>query len=242
MTRLFDDPVQILLIDDNPPRIEAPTEFRPESAPAPMPQSDERRQPTVTPVPSGEALVAPVQVPTVISEPSPTAQPTEGVGDAGPGRGGSIRDRLAVPVPDARLFAPVTAPMEDAPATVGPAASRSRLAERVRQYNDSLFGEVAAAERATDWTVKGEDGKRWGISPGKIHLGDITLPLPFGFSTPPGRRDDVNARIATWDAIEQQDARARVKDTFEDRVKEIRARKERERAEAKTRPITNENQ
>jgi hypothetical protein len=113
------------------------------------------------------------------------------------------------------------------------------MADRLRQFNDSIMAERLAAERSKDWTVTGEDGKRWGVSPGKLHLGDITLPLPLAFATPPGRRDEVNARTQSWSEIEAQATRAESKDNFRDRVKEIRKRKERERASvAANKPTT----
>ncbi|MGH7463344.1 MAG: hypothetical protein ACREMA_20235, partial [Longimicrobiales bacterium] len=72
---------------------------------------------------------------------------------------------------------------------------------------------------------------RWGVSPGKLHLGGITLPLPLAFNTPPGRRDEVNSQLRNWSEIQAQATRGEIKESFEDRVKEIRKRKDRERAE-----------
>lgn len=122
------------------------------------------------------------------------------------------------------------------PARVPSAALRpdaplnAQVAASVQAYRDSLVAEAQRRERATDWTVKDEDGGRWGVSPGRIHLGDVTLPLPFAFSPPPGRRDEINGRIRTWEETRIQTARAEVEDVTRDRVRATRARIDAERA------------
>jgi hypothetical protein len=210
----------ILTPDDNPPAIVEPpaiTIVEPK-----LPPREKRERPGI---PVAPPLVTP-------GPPNPNAVPTPPAATPGEpnaeGGGGSLVDRLAPPTADPRLFRP----MDPSGIVNGPEASRARLADRVRQFNDSIVAERLAAERATDWTVKGEDGKRWGVSPGKLHLGDITLPLPLAFATPPGRRDEMNARTQHWSEIEAQASRAESKDNFRDRVKEIRKRRDRERAEA----------
>ena len=110
------------------------------------------------------------------------------------------------------------------------AVVRERIASRLQEYNDSLAGEAAARTRATDWTVKDGEGGRWGVSPGKIHLGDVTLPLPFAFSPPPGRRDEIAGRVRTWHEINAQAARAEGEEIVRDRIRAIRERAEQERA------------
>jgi hypothetical protein len=107
---------------------------------------------------------------------------------------------------------------------------RSRVATTITAYNDSMAAAAGAAARATDWTVKDADGNRWGVSPGKFHLGGLTLPLPFQLSTPPGRRDEVAGRVATWNAIQQQSAYVEGREVVKDRVKAIEKRKAAERA------------
>ncbi len=194
--------------------------------------------PKVNPAPkAAPAAAAPVRalpsnptpglpVPTIATVPPP-AEPTGQTGAVGgTGTGGkSLTERLTPPA-DPVLFGRI----ETRPA-VGIDAVRERLAGSIQAFNDSVAAEVAAAERATDWTMKDKDGNRWGVSPGKLHLGKVTLPLPVAFQTPPGRRDEVNARLRSYNEIEQQSARAQIKDSFEERVKEIRKRKDRERAE-----------
>lgn len=106
---------------------------------------------------------------------------------------------------------------------------RLRLENLLGIYNDSLAALAAARTRATDWTVRDATGNRWGISPGKIHLGKITLPLPFGFSAPPGRREEVAAKVRSWYESQAQSSRVEAEQTFEERVKAIRERQKAQR-------------
>jgi hypothetical protein len=92
----------------------------------------------------------------------------------------------------------------------------------------------ASAAAARDWTVRDAEGNRWGISPQGIHLGKFTLPLSSDttrdlFQPPPDRRDGVNARLREWAEIQDQARRAETRAIFNERVKEIRERKEAER-------------
>lgn len=108
---------------------------------------------------------------------------------------------------------------------------RARIAARIGAYNDSIAADAAARAAALDWTTTDANGGRWGVSPGGIHLGGVTLPIPFSFSTPPGRRDEMADYMRTWNEISDQATRAANRDSFNDRVKAIRERKDQERAE-----------
>jgi hypothetical protein len=114
---------------------------------------------------------------------------------------------------------------------------RARVAASIGAYNDSIGEEAAAAARATDWTVTDADGGRWGVSPGKIHLGSVTLPLPFQLATPAGRREEVAGRLANWTAIQQQATIVEGREIVKDRIKAIEQRKAAERA-ARQNPVT----
>lgn len=133
-------------------------------------------------------------------------------------------DRLAVRVVDPRLWRPMILlprepTIEDVEARVGAA---------LELLSDSALAEAEAALRARDWTVKDANGGRWGISPGKLHLGKLTLPLPLFFgSVDP----DAEAASQQWYELDQQYDRARFLESFEDRVRAIRERRDRERAE-----------
>lgn len=133
-------------------------------------------------------------------------------------------DRLAVRVVDPRLWEPmILIPRSPTLADV-----EARIGAAVELLSDSALAEADAAIRATDWTVEGADGEKWGISPGKLHLGSITLPLPIWFPVDP----DALAAEAQWYELDQQLERTRILESFEERVRAIRERRERERAAA----------
>ena len=97
---------------------------------------------------------------------------------------------------------------------------------RIRALNDSIMAEMAAGERALDWTWTDEQGRRWGISPGKLHLGGIEIPMPF--STAPSREQRDLTR--EWAEIQAQAEQGAIDETFDDRVEAIRARRDAERS------------
>lgn len=105
---------------------------------------------------------------------------------------------------------------------------RARVYGSIQAYNDSVAAEAAAAARALDWTVRDKNGGRWGVSPTGIHLGTITLPLPAL-----GTSADQRAAMREWSEIQQQAGRAEVNETFDERVRAIRARREAARDSAR---------
>jgi hypothetical protein len=107
------------------------------------------------------------------------------------------------------------------------------LAGRLTAWRDSVEAALEAESALTDWTFKDKEGKRWGVSEGKLHLGDLTLPLPFSFGTTVGKRDEVAKRMWQWEEIQRQGARAAIEDSWKERSAAIRARRDKERAEAK---------
>lgn len=107
------------------------------------------------------------------------------------------------------------------------AAAAARLSGRLDAYNDSMALAAAAAARAVDWTTTDAEGRRWGVSPGQLHLGDITLPLPIQFQ----QSEEAAGRVRDWNEIQAQGSRVEGKETFEERVKAIRERKAKERRE-----------
>ncbi len=109
------------------------------------------------------------------------------------------------------------------------------MANRLKPLNDSSATEQLAAKRSKDWTITDQDGKRWGVSPGAIHLGSIALGLsratsgttpPDAIVAPPGRREEMNARRQIWNDIQLQSTRGEIKITLDDRVLQIRMRKD----------------
>jgi hypothetical protein len=135
----------------------------------------------------------------------------------------SAAERLAPRVIEPRIWRPmVLLPREPRLEDV-----EARLAEAMEMLSDSALADAARAARARDWTVEDADGGRWGISPGKLHLGSITLPLPIYFPMDMEQQ----ARDAYWAELETQLDRAEFMENFDARVRAIRERRERERAE-----------
>mgnify|MGYP001053951341 CR=1 FL=1 len=152
------------------------------------------------------------------------AAPAEATGTAPRDRVLSPAERLRPrDIGDRRLWAPLPWVLEAPPSPAE--AATEHLARRLGELNDSLALEADAARRAMDWTIKGKDGKRWGISPEGIHLGGITLPAPSLGPKSQRERD--------WEEAQEQADRARVRDRFDERAKELRDRKDRERQERK---------
>jgi hypothetical protein len=112
---------------------------------------------------------------------------------------------------------------------------RLLLAMRIEAMADSAATLEEAARRATDWTYTDSEGKRWGVSPGMVHLGDITIPMPFGFSAPPGSREAISGRIWEWDMINRGASRAANMATLKEADEAIRRRREAERKPDTTR-------
>ncbi|HKJ93712.1 MAG TPA: hypothetical protein VJ957_11105 [Longimicrobiales bacterium] len=179
-----------------------------------VPQAAPQRQP----IPKPEA------------QPRPQARPPQ---QAAPPRSAEGRpplspaERLRPTMGDARLWAPVQVPAagEEAPNIED---VKARIAARLQLLNDSALAAAEAAAKATDWTFTDKNGEKWGITPGKLHLGKITLPLPLALPPPTG---DAGKREADWAAIRDQAAREAARENFKDRVKAIRARKEKEHEE-----------
>jgi hypothetical protein len=162
----------------------------------------------------------------VLSAPATPAVPP-------PARTPTLGERLGrTPTADLELWRPVTPGTYERPLTEEEVL-RARLAARMNAYNDSVAAEAGARERSTDWTVADAEGGKWGVSPGKVHLGGITLPLPVAFSTPPGRREEVAAKTRSWSETRAQASRAEADDNFQERVKAIRERRQAQRDSAR---------
>ena len=156
---------------------------------------------------------------------------TPGVGDAPvvdlarPGI--TAAERLRPNLRDARLWAPLPShvPGVDVGAARG---ARDRWPAR-RAWYDSVATAAAADAAWTDWTFVDGDGRRWGISEGQLHLGGLTLPLPVFGAAPGAARE----RAWQWDEIARQGASVALQQTVRERMEAIRARRDRERAEAR---------
>lgn len=180
--------------------------------------------------PSPESEI-PGPVPPPVRPGSPTGQPAAGELDRTPGRSRSGRtaaEQLLPQMVDPRLWQGV-----DSELTQLTEEERAllRLHALFRTANDSAALAEEAARRATDWSTTDEEGNRWGVSPGQIHLGKFSLPLPFHFTPPPGRRDQAAQRAWEWEQLQQGAASGRAWENFNTRAREIRERRDRERAD-----------
>jgi len=106
------------------------------------------------------------------------------------------------------------------------------LAGRLEEWADSVALVVAAEYALTDWTKTDDQGRRWGVSPGQLHLGDITLPLPFYFSGSEISTERAEAARRAW---EDQDiangvAAQALRASWSERAEAIRRRQNRDRS------------
>ncbi len=154
-------------------------------------------------------------------------EPEEGGGEPEPERRRMTNaERLRPRVGDLRLWRPY--PDEPFPPHVADAYARADSAIRaaVRTWLDSLNLSEEERKRATDWTF-GEGDNKWGISEKGLHLGDITIPIPFGALF--GQSMSPNAQkarqmIREFNEIRQQDIDTDIRKQREEALKEMRRR------------------
>lgn len=175
--------------------------------------------PAEEPEPERPADVA--EVPAPAGPPGPD-RPAE----AEPEGGLTAAERLRPQAGDLRLWAPVDP--ERARLTEEQIMRLMLLAE-LQAMGDSMALAEELARQALDWTYTDAEGKKWGVSPGKLHLGDLTIPLPFAFSAPPGRAEQVRNRMWEWDAIERGASSGELLRTWRERDEQIRRRMEAQR-------------
>lgn len=176
--------------------------------------------------------IAPPETPAV--EPgAPDISDARGDGLVAPGP--TAAERLRPHLGDARIWAPLDPELNE---LTMEQRLELELAGDIADWQDSL-AVAAAAERAlTDWTKTDSQGRKWGISEGKLHLGDLTLPLPFSFGTAVGRRDEFRRAQWEWDEIQRGAATGLMRDSWKERAQAIRERRDKERAAAQAKPDT----
>lgn len=183
----------------------------PASETPPEPIEETERQPVPVPVrpPAGEAA----------EEAAPVEAPVEDQG------GRTAVERLQPRTRDGRLWAPLP---PEITALTPEQQIQNLLYARFFAMRDSLeaVGEVGPN---LDWTHTDGDGNKWGVSPGKLHLGPITIPMPFGFGAPTGASDDLLRRLEMEAEIRRAAGQAEVDQTAEERAEAIRRRREAER-------------
>jgi hypothetical protein len=195
---------------------------------------DNRR---VTSAPPAAPLVSPSEVPSALppEPPKSAAPPAPAEGGTGPVIGGGGPTRGVTPAfIDPRLWAPSEA------APVRPRTPTERLdsaiATRVHHLEDSL--RALGPQRADgDWSWTGKDGKKYGIDQKYIHLGNFSIPtallalLPLNVQGNPTTYENARRAGAMRAEIIEQAARYARDEEFNQAVKELRQRKQKERAD-----------
>lgn len=189
-------------------------------------------------------LVAPRSVPTGVPAAPAAPAPRADAGGSGPvvGTGGperGVRPTFADPrvwtVPSGAVVAPMT-PQRKAEAL------EQVLRERLGIHQDSLDAIAAAGpQRAPDdWTFR-KNGKTYGMDRQYIHLGSVSIPTALLGLLPlnqlgADQHDAVEKRaaLARYSEIQYESQRRLNEDEFRRAVQQIRERKEREHAAAKT--------
>lgn len=198
---------------------------------------DPEAAPVITPAPPIEEST-PVPVPVEETpEPAPTEEPTDDPGE--------VTDAPVADAEDPRTAAEIlridATDTEDRnlefwkpvdPSLVAMSDTDFMLlllAMDLERWNDSIATLVEAQRDASDWTFIDDEGRRWGIADGQLHLGSITLPLPFSFGSNPWMRDEAAQRRFEDEAIRRGIERQATLRTLEQRARIMRERIDRER-------------
>lgn len=162
----------------------------------------------------------------------PTGEPVPAPeGERVPAGGGLTNaERLRPRIGDRRLWSRV--PVDSLAPGLGGRYDRAEAALRrlVKAYLDSLRLSEEQRRRAREWLV-GEGDDKWGVTPEGLHLGDVTIPIPFGQLLSRGgetRREAERAR-ATWEMIQFQAGEIEAEEVREERLEAIRERTGRRR-------------
>lgn len=181
--------------------------------------------------PAAPEEVRPVEGPAVRTGAPQLGEPGTGLVAPGPTAAEQMRPNLQ----DRRIWAPLDPELVDlTPEQIEELQLRGRIAE----WQDSLSEAERAARAGTDWTHTDGQGRKWGVSEGKLHLGDVTLPLPFSFGIPVGRRDEIRRSQWEWDEIERGAATGSTRSSWKERAQAIRERRDREREAQRAKPDT----
>ncbi len=195
----------------------------------------DNRPVTDAPVVEVAPIIAPSTVPNTVPV-SPVA-PREPSGGAGPliGGGGPL-EGIQPSFTDQRLWVDHSAVVIAPVVPLSRADTlRQRLVERIVAVEDSLMSLFPeGARRPGDWTVN-LGGKKYGIDPGFIRLGNFRLPtavlamLPMNVQANPIAMERARRLDAMRSEIQLQAARSIRDDEFYAAVRALRERKERER-------------
>lgn len=183
--------------------------------------------PEPEPEPETERMPVPVQPAPRLLTPPAEARATERATprtDTEPAR--TAAERLQPSTNDARLWQPIP---DEIVALSPEQRAENLLYGRLQALNDSAAAAALRAARMTDWTYTDDEGNRWGVSPGKLHLGPVTLPLPFAFGLPAGASDDLLRGFAQDAEIRRAAGLLGVDESLEERNEAIRRRAEERR-------------
>ncbi|MDH3222701.1 MAG: hypothetical protein OEO23_03225 [Gemmatimonadota bacterium] len=145
-----------------------------------------------------------------------------------PERYRSTADRLRAGQGDPRLWGSLDPSVgEPTPEEV----ARLRMLTALESMNDSALAEFERQAQFTDWTYTDDDGNRWGVSPGRLHLGKVSIPMPFGFGPPPDYNGDQAARAFMLQDIDRAASTRAVREMWKERIEAMRERREQRRAQ-----------
>jgi len=159
------------------------------------------------------------------------APPDEGT----PGDEGlpSVAERLRTPTRgDARLWRPID---PDLTALTPDERALIAIYIELRNMADSVFAAEQRERQAREWVFTDDEGRRWGISPGTIYLGDDSVQVPLLDQLQFTRPRTVESMRRQWelDDINRAADVARVRDAWDERREAIRERRDAEREEAR---------
>lgn len=204
------------------------------SSPADAPAPDEAAPEEVS-APADPVLRAPIRsAPAAPARSAPRASrgPSSAAAAASTGAtgtGSTATDALRPGVRDPRLW---VAPKEAPPAPEPTEHERymAHFRARYEALADSMATEAERERNVGRWTFKDKDGKEWGLSPGKAHIGGKEIPIPA--KLPPGDRQKEDAaaeRREQWRQIRDQQGSGDQRKAQDDARRRTRERKDAER-------------
>jgi len=215
-------PEGLVVVDIAPTEVEAAVENpRPEPLPPTAKEKESERPPEVVdreePTAS-ETPAAPGNVAVDALKGRPVPAESEGESNA---------QRLIPRFIDGRIWFDPRDPLLFGERLARFARADSAVRAILRDWLDSLRLTDEQRRRAADWTVE-KNGKRWGISPDGIHLGDITIPIPFRLTPSGPKRREFEQALRDLQEIQRQDLQADLKKVADERRKEMRKRSDEE--------------
>lgn len=199
------------------PAMEVVELYEPDEAPDPE-EAEEEAAPQTEPPP----LDLPAPDPSALeAEPAPALDEDEEAE-----RRRALVELLTPQPGDPRLWAPLE---EDYLELTDEERAQLMLHGMIRNWSDSVAVAAALSDAATDWTYTDDEGRRWGLSPGRLHLGDFSIPLPFQFSGPRTLLEDRMYEEWTIRDLTRGAAAQVIRETWAERARAIRERMDAER-------------